>query len=49
MKRDIYKEIRDINLCIDFKVLKVKVLIIFFGTVGFSLRRDGRYIMLIRE
>ena len=25
------------------EVLKVKVPIIFLGTVGFSLRRDGRY------
>jgi hypothetical protein len=27
---------------IEFEMLKVKVLIIFLGTVGFSLRRDGR-------
>jgi hypothetical protein len=43
MKREIYKEIRHIDLCIDFEVLKVKVPIIFFGTVGFSARRDRRY------
>lgn len=42
MKREIYKEIRDIDLCIDFEVLKVKVSIIFFGMVGFSARRDKR-------
>jgi hypothetical protein len=43
MKRDVYKEIRDIDLCIDFEVLKVKVPFRFLGTVGFSLRRDVRY------
>jgi hypothetical protein len=30
----------------EFEVLKVKVLIIFLGTVGFSLRREGRYTYL---
>ena len=30
-------------MCTDFEMLKVKVPIIFLGTVGFSLRRDGRY------
>lgn len=44
MKRDMYEEIRDIDLCIDFEVLKVKVSIIFLGTVGFSPRRDRRYL-----
>jgi hypothetical protein len=43
MKRDIYKEFGDINLCIDFEVLKVKVPIIFFGTQGFSARRVFRH------
>ena len=43
MKSDIYKEIRDIDLCIDFEVLKVKVPIIFFGTQGFPARRDRCY------
>ena len=28
---------------IDFKMLKVKVPIIFSGTQGFLARRDGRY------
>lgn len=42
MKRNIYKEIRDINLRIDFKVLKVQVPFRFLGTVGFSPRREGR-------
>jgi hypothetical protein len=30
-------------VCTDFKMLKVKVSIIFFGTQGFPARRDGRY------
>jgi hypothetical protein len=30
-------------VCTDFKMLKVKVPIIFFGTPVFSVRRDGRY------
>ena len=30
-------------MCTDFKMLQVKVPIIFFGTQGFSARRDGRY------
>ena len=29
-------------MCTDFEMLKVKVPVIFLGTVGFSLRRDGR-------
>jgi hypothetical protein len=33
----------DISMYTDFKMLKVKVLIIFFGTQGFSARRDRRY------
>jgi hypothetical protein len=44
MKRKIYKEIRDIKSCLDFEVLKVKVPLRFLGTVGFSPRREGRYI-----
>jgi hypothetical protein len=31
----------DIKVCTDFKMLKVKVPIIFFGTQGFSAHRDG--------
>jgi len=34
---------RDIKVCTDLKMLKVKVPIIFSGTQGFPLRRDGRY------
>ncbi len=29
----------------DFKILEVKVPVIFSGTEGFPLRRDGRYTM----
>jgi hypothetical protein len=29
-------------MCADFERVKVKVPIIFFGTEGFSARRDGR-------
>lgn len=42
INHDVYKEIRDIDLCTDFKVLKVKVPFRFLGTVGFLLRREGR-------
>ena len=30
-------------MCAQFEILRVKVLIIFLGTVDFSLPRDGRY------
>ena len=33
----------DIDACTDFKMLEVKVPIIFLSTVGFSLPREGRY------
>jgi hypothetical protein len=36
-------------MCIEFKLLKVKVPIIFLGTAGFSLRRDGRYAFSLGE
>jgi hypothetical protein len=38
-EHDIYKNMGDIYVCTDFKMLKVKVPIIFLGTVGFSLPR----------
>ena len=41
-EHDLYKNIVDIDVCIEFEMLKVKVPIIFLGTVGFSLPRDGR-------
>jgi hypothetical protein len=34
--------LRDIKMFIDFKILKVKVPIIFSGTHGFPARRDRR-------
>lgn len=43
-EHDLYKKIRGISVCKEFKMLKVKVLIIFLGTEGFSLRRGRRYI-----
>jgi hypothetical protein len=33
-------------VCIEFDMFPVKVPIRFLGTVGFSLRRDGRYAVL---
>jgi hypothetical protein len=42
MKCDLYKEIGDLDLYIDFEVLKVKVPFKFLGKVGFSARREGR-------
>jgi hypothetical protein len=42
MERDVYKEIGDIDVCIKFEMLKIKVPITFLGTVGFSPRREGR-------
>ena len=35
---------RDVDICADFEMFKVKVPIVFLGTVGFSLRREGRYL-----
>jgi hypothetical protein len=39
---NLQKIIRGIKVYINFRILKVKVPIIFFGTQGFSARRDGR-------
>jgi hypothetical protein len=39
---DLYKEIRDINVCKELKVLKGKVPVEFLGTMGFLARREGR-------
>ena len=41
-----YKNMKDTDVCAEFEMLEVKVPIIFFGTVGFSPRRDGRYMPL---
>ena len=43
MEHDLYKNLGDIDMCREFDMFKVKVYIIFFGTVGFSLHREGRY------
>jgi hypothetical protein len=32
----------DFNVCGEFDVLEVEVPVEFFGTAGFSARRDGR-------
>ena len=42
-EHDLYKIIGDIDVCTEFEMLQVKVPISFLGTVGFSLRREGRY------
>jgi hypothetical protein len=41
-EHDLCKNLGDIDACTDFEMLKVKVPIIFLGTAGFSLRREGR-------
>ena len=40
---DLYKSLGCIDMCRVFDVSKVKVPVIFFGTAGFSARRDARY------
>ena len=39
---ELYKMLADVDMCGVFDVFNVEVPIIFFGTEGFSLRRDGR-------
>jgi hypothetical protein len=34
-EHDLYKTIGDIDVCTEFEILKVKVPIVFLGTVGF--------------
>lgn len=43
---DLYKKIGDFDMCIEFEIFKVKVPINFLGTVGFSLRREGRVLIM---
>ena len=43
IEHDLYKNMGDIDVCTEFDMFEVKVPIIFLGTVGFSLRREGRY------
>ena len=40
---DLNKSIGNIDACTESELLEVKVPIVFLGTVGFSLPRDGRY------
>lgn len=42
-EHDLYKIMRDFAVCIEFEMLKFKVLIIFLATVGFLLLREGCY------
>jgi hypothetical protein len=44
MEHDLHKNIGYADVCTEFEMLKVKVPIIFFGTVGFSPRKEGRYL-----
>jgi len=39
----------DVNVCTETDIHNVKVPIIFLGTVGFSLPREGRLVLLVRE
>jgi hypothetical protein len=41
MEYDLYKILGDVDMCKEFDMFKVKVPIIFFGTVGFSPCMDG--------
>jgi len=43
MEYDLYKSLGDVDMCRKFDMFEVQVPIIFFGTVGFSPHRDGRY------
>jgi hypothetical protein len=42
-ENNIYIIMRHVIMYTEFGILKVKVPMIFLGTEGFSLRRDGRY------
>jgi hypothetical protein len=42
VEHNLYTNIRVINVCIEFDIFEVKVPIIFFSTLVFSARRDGR-------
>jgi hypothetical protein len=42
MKRDFFKIIGDLYMCTDLEIIKVKVPIIFLGTVSFLPPRDRR-------
>ena len=44
IEHELCKNIGDIDVCTEFDIFQVEVHIIFLGTVGFSLRREGRYL-----
>jgi hypothetical protein len=49
IKHDLYKTISNIDIYIKFKLVKVKVSIVFLGTIGFSLPKgDIIYGMVLR-
>ena len=43
IEHDLYTNIGVINVCTKFDMFEVKVPIIFLGTLGFSLCREGHY------
>jgi hypothetical protein len=44
----LYRTIANIDVCIESELVEVKVPLIFLGTVGFSLCREGRYMLFKR-
>jgi hypothetical protein len=40
---NLHRTIGNIDVCAESELFKVKVPIVFLGTVGFSLRKEGRY------
>ncbi len=48
-EHNLYKNMVDVNVCIETNIYNVKVPIIFLGIVGFSLPREGRLVLSIRE
>jgi hypothetical protein len=42
---NLYRTIKNVDVCIGSELLEVKVPIVFLGTVGFSPPREGRYCM----
>lgn len=49
MEHDLYQKIRDIDVCIEFEMLRVEVPIIFLGTVGFLPPKEGRQWILQKK
>ena len=48
-EHNIFKNIRNIDIYIDFEMIKVKVPIKFLGTADFFATRDGRYSLSIKK